>query len=80
MTPEGEARAGAAAHLCPLCGQANQCAMAAGSGTECWCVGAAFSADVLARGARAAGAARCICARCASGATRPSASSAPDTR
>jgi hypothetical protein len=80
MTPAGEARAGVAAHLCPLCGLANGCAMAAGSRTECWCVGAAFGADLRRRAAGAGGAARCICARCASDAAQSAAMRSPDTR
>lgn len=80
MTREGEAPVGGASHLCPLCGQANHCAMAAGGGTECWCVGASFSQDVLMFAARRAGTARCICARCAGDAMRSSAATAPDAR
>jgi hypothetical protein len=76
MRLEGEAPA-RTAHLCPLCGQANRCAMAAGNSNGCWCVGAAFSAELLLRAASSAGAVRCICVRCA---TRSSATTTPETR
>ena len=57
---------------CPLCGEPNGCAMAAGaSGSEstcaqpCWCVNARFSPELLARVPAAAQRVACICARCA---------------
>jgi hypothetical protein len=78
MTPVGEASIADAAQLCPLCGLANGCAMAAASSIECWCIGAEFGADLLARAANSAGAERCICARCASGTARPSPLTTPD--
>jgi hypothetical protein len=59
-----EARA-ALADRCPLCGEANGCAIAAGSATRCWCSQATFTAAVRERATNAGGAARCICARCA---------------
>lgn len=52
---------------CPLCGQANQCGMAAGS-TECWCFGATVSEEALERLPSGARGKLCICARCAAGA------------
>jgi hypothetical protein len=80
MTPEGAGPAGADRHLCPLCGRPNRCAMAEASRTECWCVGAAFSADLLGRAATSAGEARCICAHCASGTAPPSPATTSDMR
>jgi hypothetical protein len=55
---------------CPLCGQPNQCAMAAAkhSGqavSPCWCVQVSFSADLLARVPEAAQNKACICETCA---------------
>jgi hypothetical protein len=49
---------------CPLCGESNQCGMAAGA-TECWCFGAKISADVLERVPDAARGVACVCASCA---------------
>lgn len=57
--------------LCPLCGQANLCAMeqARASGTPatepCWCTQIDFGADLLARVPEAARRVSCICAVCA---------------
>jgi hypothetical protein len=59
------ASAAAGADRCPLCGEANGCALAAGSQSPCWCVDQAFDAALRARAARADGPPRCICARCA---------------
>ncbi len=58
------------ASLCPLCGQANQCAMDIEKTTgiaqgPCWCVGMDFSADLLAKVPVAAQNQACICANCA---------------
>jgi len=55
---------------CPLCGQANQCAMEQerSSGIQqspCWCTQASFSAELLARVPQAARRQACICATCA---------------
>ena len=53
--------------VCPLCGAGNACAMARGDGPErpCWCVGATFGAELLARVPAAAQGRACICAACA---------------
>ncbi len=56
--------------LCPLCGNANQCAMELEKETgvkqaACWCVGMDFSADLLARLPVSAQGQACICAVCA---------------
>jgi hypothetical protein len=59
------ASAAASAHLCPFCGRANGCAMAAGADERCWCADADFSPASLERAGRAGAPARCICARCA---------------
>jgi len=55
----------AGADRCPLCGEANGCAIAAGSPLPCWCVEASFERALVERAARAEGPPRCICARCA---------------
>jgi len=62
----GGAPQAAGADRCPLCGEANGCAIAAQSQAPCWCVDASFDATLRARAARAEGLPRCICARCAS--------------
>jgi hypothetical protein len=62
-------RRAAAADRCPVCGEANGCAIAAQSAAPCWCTEASFSAALRDRAARAEGAPRCICARCAGDAT-----------
>ena len=54
-----------AADRCPLCGEANDCALAAGCAARCWCTDASFTAAVRERAADAGGAMRCVCARCA---------------
>jgi hypothetical protein len=58
--------------VCPLCGQANQCAMEKERMTgqkqgPCWCTQASFSAELLSRLPDDAVNRACICARCASG-------------
>jgi hypothetical protein len=55
------------ADRCPLCGGGNACAIAAGSdpGSPCWCVAAAFDAELLARVPLGARGRACICAACA---------------
>ncbi len=55
---------------CPLCGQANACAMeiARSSGLEqtpCWCTQVSFSPALLARVPLAARDLACVCAACA---------------
>ena len=57
------------ATCCPLCGQSNQCAMAAGpdsqiSNEPCWCVQESFPAALLASVPAAAQRKACICQRC----------------
>ena len=61
--------------LCPLCGESNQCDMAAGVSAEspCWCTQVPFSAELLASVPLNAQGKLCICQRCASA----SASKAP---
>lgn len=58
--------------LCPLCGQANRCAMEVEreSGIRqppCWCTQASFSEELLARIPPASRNKACICAACAAG-------------
>ena len=54
---------------CPLCGEANECAMAAGRSPEtCWCMTESMDPDALASIPPEAQGKVCICARCASGA------------
>ena len=51
---------------CPLCGGANQCAIAARKDAEsCWCMSVVMSPDVLKAVPPAAQGRVCICTRCA---------------
>ncbi|HWI82904.1 cysteine-rich CWC family protein [Ramlibacter sp.] len=55
---------------CPICGQANRCAMEVERETgvqqgACWCTGVDFGADLLAQVPPAAQRQACICAACA---------------
>lgn len=51
---------------CPLCGGANDCAMAAGRPAEsCWCQDVSFAPEALARIPEASRNRHCICKRCA---------------
>lgn len=53
---------------CPLCGQANECAIASGRPAEsCWCMTASMDPKALASIPAEAQGKVCICARCASG-------------
>jgi len=72
--PHGRAEV---AERCPLCGEANGCALAAGSAARCWCSDASFTAAVRARAASAGDAMRCICARCAASAAADDEAAAP---
>jgi hypothetical protein len=59
-----------AATSCPLCGEANLCAMELQKATgqpqpPCWCTGVDFSAQLLERLPAASRGIACICARCA---------------
>jgi hypothetical protein len=55
---------------CPLCGEANQCAMANGQRPEsCWCMSASMDAKAIASIPPETQGKVCICARCASGAS-----------
>ncbi|MFM6992679.1 MAG: cysteine-rich CWC family protein [Rhodoferax sp.] len=70
--PDTSAReaARADASSCPLCGQANACAMesAKASGlpaAACWCVGASFAPALLARVPEALRNRACVCSACA---------------
>lgn len=61
--------------LCPLCGQANACAMEREKATgvpqgPCWCTQVDFSADLLARVPEEARNRACLCPQCARGAAR----------
>ena len=53
---------------CPLCGQPNQCEMAAGDSQvrakPCWCTQAKFSAELLQRVPQVARHKACICQAC----------------
>jgi hypothetical protein len=56
--------------LCPLCGQANRCAIELERATgepqpPCWCTQADFAADLLARVPPEAQRKSCICPACA---------------
>lgn len=51
---------------CPLCGDPNQCAVAAGRSAEtCWCMTATIDPDVVASIPEEAQGTVCICPRCA---------------
>lgn len=53
---------------CPLCGEPNECAVAAGSDPEsCWCMSATMDPRVLASIPAEAQGRVCICPRCARG-------------
>ncbi|HRL98777.1 MAG TPA: cysteine-rich CWC family protein [Acidovorax sp.] len=53
------------AAVCPLCGQPNQCAVAAGRPAHsCWCMTAAISPEVLAAIPEAERGKTCICPAC----------------
>lgn len=58
------------AFTCPLCGRANQCAVAAAGRFDvpCWCSGAVIHPAVLARVAPADQGRACLCPACARGA------------
>jgi hypothetical protein len=50
---------------CPLCGEPNQCAVAADpEATECWCESEIFPQDLLQRVPENAVRRVCICQRC----------------
>ncbi len=60
--------------VCPLCGQANQCAMEIARATgvsqgPCWCSQLSFEPELLARIPQAARGKSCVCAACAKAAT-----------
>ncbi|HEY0201776.1 MAG TPA: cysteine-rich CWC family protein [Burkholderiaceae bacterium] len=61
------------AHLCPLCGQPNQCAAAGGKNnalpTHCWCFSTRIPAAALERLPSELRGQRCICAACAAQST-----------
>ncbi|AVP56459.1 cysteine-rich CWC family protein [Pulveribacter suum] len=65
---------------CPLCGQTNTCAMAAGlPAGDCWCMDAHISPAALQRVPDALRGQACLCARCAAGEPLPPAGgAAPD--
>ncbi|WP_034387413.1 cysteine-rich CWC family protein [Comamonas composti] len=57
---------GSDASRCPLCGQANQCAIMAGlPAQDCWCMHTPVSRAALQRLAPAQRGQRCICPACA---------------
>ena len=54
------------AAACPLCGQANQCAIAEGQDASgCWCMTATIATSALSALAPASWGQRCICPGCA---------------
>ncbi|MBP3981784.1 cysteine-rich CWC family protein [Acidovorax sp. JG5] len=56
--------------VCPLCGQGNQCAVAAGQAVDaCWCMSAQISAAALTAVPGALRGRACICPTC--GASAP---------
>jgi len=59
--------------LCPLCGESNTCAMAAGaeSAEPCWCVAVPIPPSVLDQVPPAARGVACLCRRCATAVPSP---------
>jgi len=52
--------------VCPVCGQGNRCAVAAGQAAEtCWCMSVQFSAAALTAVPDALQGRACICPACA---------------
>jgi len=54
--------------LCPMCGKANQCPIAAGQSEgcgDCWCAGITIDQQTLERIPAAARGLACLCAECA---------------
>ncbi len=52
--------------ICPLCGRANQCALAAGGdAADCWCRDVVIDTAILQRLPDAAVGKACICRACA---------------
>ncbi|WP_345541827.1 cysteine-rich CWC family protein [Variovorax defluvii] len=67
---------------CPLCGEANRCAIelereSGQAQGPCWCMQTPIPPDVLARVPAYARGLACICARCASGLAPSPSGSAP---
>ncbi|MGN1056800.1 MAG: cysteine-rich CWC family protein [Comamonas sp.] len=63
--------------LCPVCGQSNQCAMAADlPAQQCWCMGAEIPAERLADLSPELRNQSCLCPRCAVAAASPPANHA----
>ena len=58
--------------VCPLCGAANECAVAASGdfATPCWCRGVTFTAELLATVPEGMKGRACICRACAEGAAK----------
>lgn len=51
--------------ICPLCGESNQCAVAADpDATECWCGSVIFPEELLAKVPEDAVRKTCICQNC----------------
>lgn len=68
--------AGPPADRCPICGEANECGMAAGEST-CWCFEAVIPERMLDRVPEQARDRACVCPRCASAASSEPAENAP---
>jgi hypothetical protein len=52
--------------LCPLCGEANACALAGNAAADtCWCASVTITTAVLERVPPAARGVACVCRRCA---------------
>lgn len=55
------------AAICPLCGEPNQCAMAADpNAAECWCEGVDFPVELLEKAPENAVRRTCVCQKCLS--------------
>jgi len=53
---------------CPLCGESNECGMAAGKST-CWCFTTSIPPEILERIPEAERGSACVCAKCAASQT-----------
>ncbi|MGH2719974.1 MAG: cysteine-rich CWC family protein [Actinomycetota bacterium] len=50
---------------CPLCGRGNDCGLATGTATTCWCFAESVPSDVAEKFPSVARGLACVCRRCA---------------
>ena len=70
---DGSTAAAAGTLRCALCGSLNQCAMASGNTSSCWCATTTVPPELLARVPEALRGVSCICPRCVARAHLPEA-------